>query len=287
MNFRRYFETALVLLALGGSLQSARADEQGEADFRALRKKVASLRAGEPDAVQMRLAKASSNLTDCFPGTPEPEWGSRAGTAIEDVDYLYGNPATSADGSTRCFYVVEPLHRALTLDEARDFSAAILMPDVEHAIAGKRARATATERAQEAAQEGEEKFSEIRRLVAARTARSRDTAYLADIAPLVGDLDSLVDCSNATKSELDGFVASQQSTSYNRTIYNGAYWWEDISLKGGRCIYVTSPLSRGLNAQEARDFLTSLQLDLGFSAELLKLIEDENQSTPAAAKKRN
>lgn len=271
---------ALALCALLIPARGAYADEQGEADFSALRKKVAQLRASEPEEVQQRIAKAAANLTDCFPGTPEPEWGSRAGTAVEDVDYLYGNPATSADGSTRCFYVVEPLHRPLNLDEARDFSAALLMPDIQHSIAGKRARAAEKERAQETAATGEYQFQEIRRLVASRTARMRDSNYLTDIAPLVGDLNSLIDCSASTKVELDAYVSSQKSTSWNRTIYNDTYWWEDISLDGGRCIYVTVPIGRGLSIDEARDFLTSLQLDLGLSDHLMKLMDDEKKLLP-------
>lgn len=285
MNWKKWFGATLLLATFVASTDNASADEQGEADFRALRKKVNLLRASEPAAVQKLIAEATSKVRDCFPGTPEPQWGSRAGTAVEDVDYLYGNPAASADGSIRCIYVVEPLHRALTLEEAYDFSAALIMPDLQHSVEGKAGRAAAKLRAEDAAREGEQNFAEIRRMVAARTLRLKDEAALKDLAMTIGSVGNLRDCSKVSSLELQERVVIGPATPRNRVVYNDTYQWDDIDPSGNRCIYMKWPLDRGLSADEARDFMDALQLDMGFSPEISREMEAEKVAPSADEKK--
>lgn len=163
----------LALALLGGS-QCALADDQGEADFKALREKVQSLRPFASPEVRERIAKAETTVTACLPGTPEPE-DSRLGLALDDVDYFYGAPYTSTDGAYQCIYLVEPLHRALTADEAHDFLAATMLPDVPHALLGKTGRA----RKAAVAARGEQKFADLRAFLATGVAPAIDPAHWA------------------------------------------------------------------------------------------------------------
>ena len=140
MNTKLIHIAACLLLAAITNLPIAKADPRGEADFLALRGKVRERAAGEPFEVKQRIKNAELTLTACLPGTPEPQ-DSRVSIALDDVDYFYGAPCASTDCTYQCLYMVEPLHRALTLEEARDFSAALMMPDIPHAGYGKTGRA--------------------------------------------------------------------------------------------------------------------------------------------------
>ncbi len=252
----------VILLTIVSTFHFARADDDAEAAFGALRMKVAALKPHEPADVLDRIEKAIPHITSCPPDTPEPEFGWRAGIALEDVDYLYGRPPTSTDDTYSCYFIVNPLHRALTVDEARDFFAATMMPDILRATAGKSARAQGAARAKI----GEKHFLEIRALVAAGKTNALDPETTERIIPSLGNLDALEDCSHTPVEE---FVFRERNFSGggNMSLYNDTYWWEDLDPTGPRCIYMLAPFRRGLTVEEARDFLTALQLDLGYSEE--------------------
>ncbi|MBZ0222807.1 MAG: hypothetical protein IT467_11270 [Dokdonella sp.] len=257
MNTRLINIAACLLLAAITNLPIAKADPQGEADFLALRGKVRERAAGEPSEVKQRIKNAELTLTACLPGTPEPQ-DSRVSIALDDVDYFYGAPCTSTDCTYQCLYMVEPLHRALTLEEARDFSAALMMPDIPHAGYGKTGRA----RKAAIAAQGERHFAELRAVVRAGKAPHIDPASLGTAFRPASP--NLVDCSAIPYAKLSDSLLPQAGN--NRTLYNDTYYFVDLDATGPqRCIYMESPFQRGLTVDEARDLLSALQLDLGFS----------------------
>ncbi len=260
--------TALALLA---ACQLACADD--EALFGALRSKVSELRPHESAEVLARMENALSHITPCPSDTPEPAWGSRAGIGLDGVDYLYGNPATSADETSYCFFLVKPLHRALTVDEARDFSDAMMMPDIQHFAGGK---STAAERI-EGEDLGEKHFAEIRTLVASKKSKVLYSESAGRIDRSLKNLDRLEDCSSTSIDELERRSWKENAGSNdNQGLYNDNYYWRDLDPSGSRCIYMLAPFHRGLTAEEAKDFLTALQLDFGYSDEYKRAMSDDS-----------
>src|SRR5665213_2150897 len=131
MNGITCYASSVALFALIGVCTTARADD--EARFGALRTKVAQLMAHEPDDVLTRIEKTWPTITPC---TDEPAaglGGERMG--IDGVEYRFWSLPTSADGTYTCVYMDKPFHRALSVDEARDFSAALMMPDMPRFVA--------------------------------------------------------------------------------------------------------------------------------------------------------
>ena len=111
---------SIALFALIGVFNTAHADD--EARFGALRTKVAQLIAHEPDDVLTMIEKTWPTITPC---TDEPAAGmGGAAMGIDGVSYRFWFLPTSADGTYTCVYMDKPFHRALSVDEARDFYAA-------------------------------------------------------------------------------------------------------------------------------------------------------------------
>jgi len=266
--------TALALLA---ACQVACADD--EALFGALRTKVAELRQHEPEEVQSRIENARKYITECPKN--EEATNSRVHIGLNHVDYTYTSISTSEDDQYYCLLLEKPLNRALSVDEARDFSAAMMMPDIQHFVGGQ---PTPEERAS-TAQIGEKHFLEIRSLVAAGKAKPLDAAKTERIIRPIGDLSQLEDCSRVPVDALDERSFARNSASNNnQALYNSQYYWRDLDPDGSRCIYMLEPFHRGLTIQEARDFLVALQLDLGYSQEFGKLMSNgEPTSQPAIA----
>jgi len=223
MNRSKRYALAIAALALSVGFHAARADD--EALFGALRSKVAELRAHESGEVLARMKNAFPHITACPPDTPEPTWGSRASIGLNGVDYLYGNPPTSADETEYCFFLVKPLHRALTVEEARDFSDAMMMPDILHSVGGKPSASERNERSVLA----ERHFLEIRALVKSGTAKPFDQNTTKRVIHPVGNLRNLEDCSQTPIDELEmRSWEGNPGSNDNQGLYNDQYYWRDL-----------------------------------------------------------
>ena len=246
-------------VALACMAGTVRADDKDyEALFGALRTRVAELKPYQSEEVQGYIEQAYSHIIDCPPGK-EPE-ESVANVGIEGVEYSYNNIYTDDDDQidgTYCFNIVKPLHRRLSADEGRDFSAALMIPDIQRFMPGL----PTPEELAARAKVGEKHFAELRAVVASGIGVPRDPD---DTKLVIGDLSLLVDCSHVPFEEL---VGDPRPTGFGRntTLYNDVYHWIDLDPEGARCIYLVAPLRRGLSVDEARDLLNAVRLDLGYS----------------------
>ena len=257
MNRIMGYASSIALVAMIGAVTTAHADD--EARFGALRTKVAQLMAHEPDDVLTRIEKNWSTFTPCT-HEPAAHLGGEI-MAIDGVSYRFLFLPTSADGKYTCVYMDKPFRRALSVDEARDFSAALTMPDMPRSMPDF---TTAAELAARASA-GEKHLVELRALVASGTASPLDPEDRTIKHPDIGNLDNLTDCSHESIAELD--ARSNNSEHVTQALYNDIYYWSDVDPESARCVYMISPFKRGLTVAEAHDFLIALTLDLGMSDE--------------------
>jgi hypothetical protein len=255
MNGITCYASSVALFALIGVFNMAHADD--EARFGALRTKVEQLKPHESNDVLDRIEKTAPHITAC---PNEEPMNSNLGVGVNGVEYLYTNIATSQDDQYYCFYMIKPFRRALTIDEGRDFSAALMMPDMPRFMP----RFTSAAELARRAKAGEKHFIALRALVQSGTASALDPEDTSIEHRDIGDLDNLTDCSRSPIAELD---ARGNGSYNNRTLYNDVYYWRDLDPDDARCIFMISPFKRGLTAAEARDFLHALNLNLGMSDE--------------------
>jgi hypothetical protein len=255
MHVKTWTGAAVLLATLAVSANSATADEQGESAFTALRIEVQRQLPNASPEERQRIADARDKIVDCLVGTLEPE-DSRIDLALNDVDYKYATPAVTPDDTYYCFYLVEPLHRALTQDEGRDFSAAIMMKGIIHAFEG------APKRKRRAIQnaEGELLLSELRAALPLREYKEVPKALLGRFDTTTTGLE---DCS---PSELEDKLTADERYPYGREMFNSYYSFLDLrDTTGARCIFLQSPVSRGLTVLEALDMIRAMQVDMGFT----------------------
>lgn len=95
-------------------------------------------------------------------------------------------------------------------------------------------------------------------------------------APTARLVEELVDCTGIPSSRLMELSAHQPSrTQY---IYNSVYHWTTIRLSEGLCIYLISPLNRGLGAEEAFDLLSASQTAFPLHSD--NLLQEEGLPPP-------
>ena len=250
---------ALRLRAFGALLTamsavSAHAAQDGEALFADLRHQVEARRPHQTLATLDRIAKATANLTECpvdavhlsADGSLRTKLAFGQGT----VDH-YNAPYTYADiyfEDDYCIYMLRPIRKALTVEEARDFVSSLmikiprtdyLMP---HETPESKAAAART-------------FDELREAVHSGKAEPIDP----HVPPYAG-LENIVDCSSTPVEVLRSAPGGGSSTGY---IYNFAYSWTTLDSGTGTCVYLERPLNRGLTIDEARDFLAATRLGMG------------------------
>ncbi|HEY6941578.1 hypothetical protein [Dokdonella sp.] len=268
----------IALLAVASVAGPARADDKDyEALFGALRTKVAERKPYEPEAVRQQIDHAYSQIIDC-PAGKEPE-ESVAHVGIEGVEYSYNNiyldDNDQLDGQF-CFYIAEPLHRRLTAAEGRDFSAALLMPDTQRFMPGL----PTTEELAARARIGEKHFAELRAVVASGIGVPKEVEYVPSGIP---NSEELVDCSKVSFEELDGragAISFEVPAGRIQPIYNDTYDWLVLKRAETNCVLIRSPLRRGLTAEEARDLLSAVRLDLGYSDEFRRTADREGATLP-------
>lgn len=194
------------------------------------------------------VSTAERRLTECPSHKPE---GSTAAVEIDGRVFRYMNIDAADD--KYCFYLIDPLNRGLTLDEARIFSAAlILRPSTPY----QRQPKTAEAQTQESAA-----FIELR-----AAATSGKYEWLQEGATTSLEQPSFVDCSTESSQVLEQ-LSGGQTTAF---LYNGIYVWKEIPSDGGLCVYMAEPLARGLTAEEASDFSLATHLKLGVSKQYLE-----------------
>jgi hypothetical protein len=244
-----------LVTSMATEAHAAAAREGGEADFLALRARVQALRPGISQEEADRITASRDKILDCVAGTPEPQ-DSRISIALDDVDYMYATPSVSADDVSYCVYISEPLHRALTEAEGRDFMAALFMRGIAHTAEGAHQRAVSERRRQQA----EKRFAELREALGKRTFPRFARNLLGDYKDASRNL---ADCAH-----YDATVVQQgPSQSFARELFNAYYTIYATELPGGRdCIYLQN-LRRGLTIEEAKDMLLAFQLDMGFTEE--------------------
>jgi len=257
MNFKNGLGNAFLIATIIASASGAKADEQGEIDFRALRDRVQQLRGTADREGLARIAKEAPHIRDCLPGTPEPESG-RALIALEDIDFKYSTPSVTPDDVYYCFYLVEPLHRALTMDEGRDFSAALLMREINHTGLGKAGRV----QREENQKDGERRFAELQE--ALRRGSFQTVSPEMSAGSFNYSMSDIVDCSNLTTEDIQ--KNWRASLSNGREVYNAYYTFDEYDAANGqRCIYMQTPFRRGLRVDEAEKIFEAMQLDMGFT----------------------
>jgi hypothetical protein len=245
---------ALSSLLIGVSAASANAASSGEVLFAELRHEVEVLRPQQTADKAERIAKSTANLTEC---PIDAVHASEDGTLRTSLAFGQGGVQkfnalyTYADlyfENDYCIYLLRPVRRALTLEEARDFAASLLikMPITQALIPRETPESKAV-----AAQA----FDELRDAVHSGKAEPIDP----HIPPYAG-MENLTDCSK-TPVEVLRRALTGGSTGY---IYNAAYSWAEVDSGNGRsCIYLERPLNRGLTVEEARDFLAATRLGMG------------------------
>jgi hypothetical protein len=249
---------ALRLRAIGALLiaafaASANASPTGEVLFADLRHQVDIRRPQQALETLDRIAKATANLTECPLDAVYPTADGILRTrlafgqgSVQHYNALY----TYADiyfGDEYCIYMLKPIRKALTLEEARDFVSSLMIEIprtdylIPHETPESRAAAART-------------FDELREAVHSGKAEPTDPY----IPPYAG-MENLADCSN-TPVQMLRDAPRGGTTAF---IYNGAYSWSDVEVNGRSCIYLESPLNRGLTVPEARDFLAATRLGMG------------------------
>ncbi len=215
---------------LRGEVEKFRSDEKN-------RSAVASL--------DRAMEYVNERLTGCYSAEPEMPFAIRA---IGNVDFKYATPSTGKD--TFCVFLVSPLNRALSVEEARDFLAAgfaNIQSDSDYV----RPPLTPEQQA-----EGERNFQELREAVAFQGLVPRAEPIPGPdgrLPPLVYQQHLIrhVDCSNLTAEVMSGYAGSKNSG----YIYNDTYIWREITLGGdGLCYFMIEPFMRGLSYSEAVDF---------------------------------
>ena len=244
---------ALCAVLIAASTASANASPDGEELFADLRHQVDVRRPQQALGTLDRIAKATANLTECPLDAVYPAADGKLRTklafgqgSVQHYNALY----TYADiyfGDDYCIYMLRPIRKALTLEEARDFVSSLMIEIprtdylIPHETPESRAAAART-------------FDELREAVHSGKAKPTDP----NIPPYAG-MENLTDCSNTPVQTLRD-APRGGTTAF---IYNGAYSWGEVEVNGRSCIYLERPLNRGLTVDEARDFLAATRLGMG------------------------
>lgn len=246
----------LMILALVAMPHHARAS--GEDSLAALRAEVARLSPMQNREMLGRLAEAASHITECPDVNPEP-YG-----LIEQLgDTVFKHTNVETGNGTHCFYLLSPVHRPLSVAEARDFQAALMI-----GMTPKAQRRSATQESMDA---GTAAFEALRLAIADGRARPM-SMNAPDGSPIVsrspqgsqddwGQTGGLRDCSQVPASMLEE-AAGTVGIGF---VYNANYEWKIVPVDEGECVYLIEPIHRGLGIDEARDFLkaTVSEMDAG------------------------
>lgn len=263
MNMRdkvaHYSVLLSIIFGFNGSVASATDAEEA---FSRLRSKVHQLKSIESESVQSRIERAKPNITAC---PVEFTIGMKVRVTVDGIEYAYTTKRTSTDLKKYCFIIAEPLGRALTVEEAQDFSAALMMPSISQIPI----KSITMEKREQRVQQGERHFSDLVAVVNSGIAKTiaPDVAERAGIRDF-GDLATITDCSTTPVDELEKRAMRESASETGQTIFNDFYRWHDLVRTGPRCIYVTSPFQRGLTAAEGRTLLQASRLDLGVTEEI-------------------
>jgi hypothetical protein len=136
-----------------------------------------------------------------------------------------------------CLYMTSPFEKALNLTEARDLIAASIL---EPKDAREKREALRNALTPEKMQIGEKRFSEMRRLLHESPNAPDHSASAAG---------KYADCSNDPPQDL----ATQRGDGASQVIRDEAYTWYTFPWRGRLCVYVSTPLNRGLTPDEAVD----------------------------------
>lgn len=188
------------------------------------------------------LHEAESLITECPAGSDPPRDGN-AVIYIKNVEYAFTTISTGE--STRCFFLNRPFRKPLSVAEASALQTAILFPE---AISAPRKNATTPLK-------GEQLFVELR-----EAARSGEKPLISpDDASLPGHGYQLRSCGPRDYSDIE---SAGRNTEF---IYNAMYSWSEVSDQSSTCIYLHAPISRGLNKEEAEDFVLAMASRMGTS----------------------
>lgn len=219
--------------------------------FQALRDEVALMLPQQSLEVRERIDKNAQKFTDCR-NNADPGNISSLGSRVYNNEYTW--TVIPQGSGLLCIYMRTPFSRPLSAQEARDFKAAMLM---RLPLVG-RGRFTNEVRPQDV-----HAFDELR----AALADQLPNFSQQQIDQALSHTNGLEGCADKSIEELKAAPGSQ----YTQWHYNTAYSWRRVQLPDGYCIYMTYPLNRGLTLQEALDFTTALNLDLGSSPRIKSL----------------
>ena len=195
-----------------------------------------------PEALA-NTAASLAEITDC-PSTIPDEDRSTATAEIDGVDYR--NASVDTEGGY-CIVNVSPMGRALTKDEAQDYVRVItLMPTAD-------IRSQNMQKRKIDKRVAEEQLKQLLDVV-----RSGAYELLDGQLPYV-DAKELADCSVEPAKKLLAMGGGMSSV----FIYNTSYTYKYVSpSSSGKkyCIYVDSPVGRGLSAEESYQFILATQV---------------------------
>lgn len=195
-----------------------------------------------PEALA-NTAASLAEITDC-PSTIPDEDRSTATAEIDGVEYR--NASVETEGGY-CVINISPVGRPLTKDEAQDYARVItLMPTAD--IRSIQMRKRKIDR-----RLGEEQLKQLLDVV-----RSGNYELVDDQLPRV-EAAELADCSIEPAEKLLAMGGGMSSV----FIYNTSYTYKYVSpIPSGTnyCIYIDSPVGRGLSVEESYQFILATQV---------------------------
>jgi hypothetical protein len=167
----------------------------------------------------------------------------RSGVILQVRQDEYRYTTFDVDADRYCIYMTRPVNRPLSIVEATDVHYAHVM--IADMPIEPKVYTSAEIKAAEAS------LAELLAAVRSGTHAPMDKKH--PLSPL--DQGNVVDCSDVTSDERAG-----GSMQY---IYNYFYAWAELRrAHESRCVYLKEPFNRGLDAADARDFLTAPHLRL-------------------------
>ena len=262
MIITRFWRLVTLLLLFTSVVSTDAWSKTGEELFRELRHQVEVQRQGmnseELESVGNSIGRAffapsGNQLTECSQDAVSALLDGRlVSTSGELSWYIYNAlyvPEILPVGKNYCIYLKKPIARALTVEEARDLLVAWRLPAFPQYVPG-----------QEDRQRAEEQFAALRD--EARRFRSNWSAERLSRLDAVAN--SFVECID-DDLEKENVLKELPKQKENIEAINGVeYVWTTALVRSapggaGICIYIRSPLHRGLSLDEVRDFLTLSQ----------------------------
>ena len=233
MKFRAILLFVPLLFAVTAQAADSQTSERAAREvLDALVREAPAWEASADSGQRNELAERHSKITECPVNAPTPPEGSVIYN-IRGIEFALQTIETGAD--SWCYYLARPFSGPLSPAEARALQATTFLGKTDTP-----ARKVVSRIA------GEKLFADLREAI-----QSNKFAEVPELSENAASFDaSLRACG---PNDFDSTKEWQQR--YTGFTYNAVYTWSLISEGGTSCIRMFSPISRGLTADEARDFM--------------------------------